>query len=225
MNGVYLIFEFADAATLSDKANILRLMSALSDSGWLFLKKAIVCDGVPGDKYVPADMLPQAWENAIRAAPRYGGGYWMEMEDARQFKLSFGFNPKEPRRLFLSVDKMSIGASETNTRAFVSVGETIYNTLRPAYGFGLFNYDSHELPPIGAGIKAAWDYNFLGAEMVAQLGHAALHEIQAWGVAVLDDGGMLIEMSPNPVVQWRPYADAYKQAAAAFGVTQVNQGG
>jgi hypothetical protein len=225
MNGVYLIFEFADAATLTDKANILRLMTGLQEAGWQYLKKAIVCDGVPGDKYVPADMLPQAWENAIRAAPRYGGGYWMEMEDARGFSLSFGYSPKELRRLFLAVDKLSIGASETNTRAFVSAAETIYNTLRPAYGYGLFNYDAHILPAIGAGIAAAWDYNFLGAALVDRFGRAALSEIPAWGVAVLDDGGMLIELSPNPVVQWRPYADAYKRAAAVFGVTQVNQGG
>lgn len=225
MNGVYLIFEFADDSTLSDKANILRLMTALQETGWQFLKKAIVCDGVPGDKYVPADMLPQAWENAIRAAPRYGGGYWMEMEDAHTFRLSFGYSPKQARRLFLSVDKVSIGASETNTRAFVNVAETSYNTLRPVYGYGLFNYDIHELPAVGAGMTAAWDYNFLSGALVHRYGQEALTSIAAWGVAVLDDGGMLIEMAPNPVIGWRAYADAYKQAAAAFGVTQVNQGG
>ncbi|MDZ4765203.1 MAG: hypothetical protein SGI73_11690 [Chloroflexota bacterium] len=222
---VYIVFDFDDERLL-DKANPVRLLWALSDAGWRFLKKAIVCDDMPGDLHVPAarDLLARAWDNAIRAAPRYGNGYWMEAEDARGFRFSFGIYVAQPRRLFLSTDKNALGGSDANARAFIAAAELVYSALYPASGFGLFNYDAHDLPAIGKGLDAVWDYNFYGTGAVERVGRAALEALDARRVP-FDDGGMLIAFADNPVIGLSTSRKRYQDAAARLSIKSIYQGG
>jgi hypothetical protein len=226
---VYLAFDFDDERLL-EKSNPVRLLWAMSDAGWRFLKKAVVCDDMPGDLYVPAerdgerDLLARAWDNAIRAAPRYGNGYWMEAEDARGFRLSFGLYVAQPRRLFFSTDKNALGGSDLNARAFIAAGEIAYAALHPASGFGLFNYDAHDLPALGRGLDALWDYNFYGADAVTRVGRETLDSLDARRAA-FDDGGMLIALSDNPAVGLNASRQRYHAAAARLGIKTIYQGG
>jgi hypothetical protein len=223
---VYIVFDFDDERLL-DKANPVRLLKALAAAGWRFLKKAVVCDEMPGDVYVPPEpaLLARAWDNAIRAAPRYGNGCWMEADNPDGFRLSFGLYAAQPRRLFLAADKNALGGSDKNADSFAGAAEIAFAALSPAYGFGLFNYDAHDLPAVGAGIRALWDYTFLGAALVEQVGNAALDAIDAHRNVRLDDGGRLLQMMRNPVIGLAAAAERYRQGATALGLSQIRQGG
>jgi hypothetical protein len=229
MSTEYILFDFSDLR-LTDRTNIINLMTGIAaDDRFRFLKKAIVCDDVPGDLYVPntPEYLDRAWSNAVRAAPRYGGAYWMEFENENGLRLNFGFDPKQLKRLNLTVSKRSINkpSDEANVRELVRIASLIYSTLHPAYGYGFFNCDLHTPVAPGAGVKAVWDYNFFGPALVESLGRDKLMAVPAWRTTDLDDGGLLLEMSPSPVADWQPYTRNYREAAAALGVNTFNQGG
>ncbi|MEP7292698.1 MAG: hypothetical protein ABI835_13030 [Chloroflexota bacterium] len=228
MSVEYILFDFVDETTLLDKDNMLRLLFAVVESGtFQFLKKAIVCDDSPGLNYVPSEptALANAWNNAIRARQRYNG-YWMEFENAdgapQGVRFSFGFSPDEARRLYLTAKKTDL-RSDNAMREFIRIAELIFNTLRPEYGFGLFSYDTHETPEIGAFPFALWDYNFFSAGLTHELGREALSAIPAARLADLAGGGLLLEMSPNPITL--PQIKNYREASAALGFARYYQGG
>ncbi len=223
MTAEYLVFDFADETTLLDKDRILRLLIAIcAGDVYKCLKKAIVCDDSPGLIYVPnsPETLANAWNNAIRAEQRYNG-YWMEFENDQKLKFSFGFDPNAGRRLFLTAKRADL-RSDDALREFVRFGEMIFNTLHPLYGFGMFSYDNHETPEIGAAPAALWDYNFFGAELIDTLGHDKIDAASAFRKAELD-GGVLIEVAANPIT--RPQIKHYREASAALGFSKYYQGG
>jgi hypothetical protein len=229
MSTEYILFDFSDIR-LADRSNIVGLMTEIAaEDRFRFLKKAIVCDDVPGDLYVPntPEYLDRAWSNAVRAAPRYGGAYWMEFENDNGLRLSFGFDPKKLKRLNLTVSKSSINkpADEPNVRELVRVASLIYTALHPAYGYGFFNYDLHNPAAPGDDLKAVWDYNFFSPALVESLGRDKLTALPTWKTTELDDGGLLLEMSPSPVADWQPYTRNYREAAAALGLNTFYQGG
>jgi len=225
MSSESILFDFADEATLLSKENMVRLLIAVAEGNtFQFLKKAIVCDDSPGLNYVPnsPETLANAWNNAIRARQRYNG-YWMEFENAAGLRFSFGYDPNEARRLFLSAKKTDL-RSDDNLREFVRIGEVIFNTLHPMYGFGLFSYDSHETPEIGAPIPAAlWDINFFSYGLVQEWGRETLASLPVWREADIGSGGLLLEMSQNPIT--RPQITNYREASAALGFARYFQGG
>ncbi len=224
MTAEYILFDFADDATLLDKDHIVRLLVAIAEGDtFQFLKKAIVCDDSPGITYVPnsPETLANAWNNAIRARQRYNG-YWMEFENADGLRFSFGFDPDEAQRLFLASKKTDLRANDA-LREYVRIAELIFNTLRPRCGFGLFSYDAHETPEIGADPAALWDYNFYGAELVHDWGRETLDALPAWRKADLAGGGLLLELSENPIT--RPAIRNYREGSAALGFGRYYQGG
>jgi hypothetical protein len=131
------------------------------------------------------------------------------------------------KRLNLVVSKGSINKpqDEPNVREFVRIATLIYTKLHPAYGYGLFNYDMHTPYSPGAGVKAIWDYNFFGHSLLDSIGRDRVLALPAWRKAELDGGGVLLEMSPNPVADWKPYTQNYKDAAIALGLETFYQGG
>ncbi|MFN8450443.1 MAG: hypothetical protein U0521_18120 [Anaerolineae bacterium] len=224
MTAVSILFDFASDVTLLDKEHMVRLLIAVADGDmYQFLKKAIVCDDSPGLNYVPnsPETLANAWNNAIRARQRYNG-YWMEFENAAGLRFSFGFDPDGARRLFLSAKKTDLRADD-NLRAFVRVGEIIFNTLRPLYGVGLFSYDSHETPEVDVMPAALWDVNYFGAGLVYEWGRETLDAIPAWSKTELAGGGLLVELSENPIM--RPQIQNYREASAALGSRGIFRAG
>lgn len=224
MSAVSMLFDFANDTTLLDNSNMVQLLIAVAQGDvFRFLKKAIVCDDSPGEIYVPnsPETLANAWSNAIRARQRYNG-YWMEFENADGLRFSFGFDPNDARRLFLSAKKADLRA-DAALQAFVSIGEVIFNMLRPMYGFGLFSYDSHETPEICDAPSALWDYNFFSEGLIFEWGREALERLPAARKADLDHGGLLIALSENPIT--RPQIQNYREASAALGFARYFQGG
>lgn len=220
---VYMLFDF-DNMRLADRGQILALMNALAENDRCrFLKKAIVCDDMPGEIYVPntPELLDRAWSNAVRAAPRYNGQYWMEFENASGLRIGFGYDPRKLKRLNLSIDKdaLKLPGSAPNAAELVNVIGIIANTLAPAYGYGLFNYDIHDLQPVGAAPQGVWDYNLLGSKLVEQWGHV-LESLPA-AVTRFENGSALVSMSDEPFAGYREAAPRYKQAAQQLGLNAV----
>ena len=225
MSSESILFDFADETTLLSKDNMVRLMTGIAEGDvFQFMKKAIVCDDSPGINYVPnsPETLTNAWNNAIRARQRYNG-YWMEFENASGLRFSFGYDPTEARRLFLSAKKTDL-RNDDALREFVHIGEVIFNTLHPMYGFGLFSYDSHETPEIGAPVpEALWDINFFSYRLVQEWGCETLATLPVWRETELEGGGLLLELSQNPIT--RPQITNYREASAALGFARYFQGG
>lgn len=220
---VYMMFDFSDSR-LADRGRILALLQAYADAGFRFLKKAIVCDDMPGDRYVPSEpaLLDRAWSNAVRAAPRYNGQYWMEVESAEGAALSFGFDPRRLKRLMLSVprERLRPGEGSAYRDALMRSLHIIAGTLEPAYGFGLFSYDTHDLPPVGAAPAGVWDYNWFGPALLEHTGADRLAALPAHHSAAFG-AGWLVEMSASPYADWPASAARYRQAAAALGLAEV----
>lgn len=221
MTSAYVMFDFSDDRLL-DHDRIVTLMRALADAGWRFLKKAIVCDDVPGDLFVPnePEFIERAWQNALRAAPRYGGGNWMEFQNIDDLKFSFGYDAKQPRRLMLTVDTAQIRRRDQtpHVRVLGSLIELIYRQLTPMYGFGLFSYDHHAPCAPDGILRAVWDFNLFGSAMADQLGREKLRYLPAWRSVEFEDGGLLLELAANPIADAAPYAQYYRHAAEVLGV-------
>jgi hypothetical protein len=228
-SALYTFFDFDDLR-LADRATVLRAMTALADGDrFRFLKKALVCDDMPGEKYVPneAELLDRAWTNAVRAAPRYGGAYWMEFEGASGAQLAFGFDPRKLKRLNLTIGRQALAGAD-GERAAADLTEGVVRlagALQPAYGFGLFNYDTHDLPAAGAAPQAAWDINLFGAGLAEKLGRADLLALPVWNVVETEGGGVAAFAAANPVTGWKAADDGYRALAALLGVTALRQGG
>lgn len=223
---VYLVFDLDDDRLL-DTAVPVRLMEGLAAAGWRFLKKALVCDDMPGEKYVPNDpaLFPRAWDNALRAGQRWHKGMWMDMDSAGDLRVAFGYYPAQPRRLLLTIDKMALGSSDKHADAFIDAGERAFTALSPRFGFGLFNHDMHEMPAVGSAPDALWDYTFFGAEMAAQIGAETLDSIDAYRQVAFAGGGRLIQMARNPIVDQAAARPRYRAAADKLGMKALRQGG
>lgn len=225
----FVLFDFADLR-LADRATVLRTMHALAAGDrFRFLKKAIVCDDMPGEKYVPntPELLDRAWTNAIRAAPRYGGAYWMEFEGQTGAQISFGFDPRKLKRLNMTVSRSALTGAQGDAVAaeWFDAVLTVANAIGPAYGYGLFNYDAHEAHAIGAGPQAVWDVNLFGAALVEQLGRDALRAVPAARTVDLDGGGLALLLAANPVTGWQAAREAADALASVLGVRAVALGG
>ncbi len=225
----FVLFDIADLR-LADRATVLRAMNALAAGDrFRFLKKAIVCDDMPGDKYVPntPDLLDRAWTNAVRAAPRYGGAYWMEFEGRSGAQLSFGFDPRKLKRLNLTIARSALTGEQADAAAaeWFDAVLTVANAIGPEYAYGLFNYDSHEAQPIGAGPQAVWDINLFGAELVERLGRDALRAVPAARTVDLEGGGLALLLAANPVTGSQAARASAEALAGVLGVGTMILGG
>lgn len=229
MAALYTLFDFSDDR-LSDKATVIGLMQAIAqEDHWQFLKKAIVCDDSPGEIYVPntPQTIAGAWHNAIRAAPRYNGAYWMEFQNAQGVQVNFGIDPKNYQRLNLTVDS-AVFRGDTGAQSledYLAVAHTIYNHLQPAYGYGFFNYDMHMPYPSDSIPRAVWDVNYFGADYVASLPANTFDALDCAVCDPLPDGGVYLRVSAHPPQTAARDIGRYKAVAEKLGLNQIYVGG
>jgi hypothetical protein len=212
----YIFFDFASEATLKDRANVLRFFSALVEDGEFYLADAENSD---------ADSLAQAWQNANLRGPR---NVWVRFENTAKFSVTFGIYGTDWRRWYAMVydSAISSSANQANVRSLVKACEIAYKTLHPDYGYGLIALENYMLAQPGENVLSAlYDYNFLSPRLVEQMGRRNLLAVPSWRKAEFDDGGLLLEMSPSPLVDKKSYRDSYQQAAQTLGLSQFYQGG
>ncbi len=226
MTAEYLIFDFADQTTLLDKDQILRLLIAITQSERATSinasRRRLSATTRRGSIYVPnaPETLANAWNNAIRAVQRYNG-YWMEFENADKLRFSFGFDPTAAGRLV--PDRQARRSAQR--RGFARVRpfrRTNLQHVAPALRLRLVLLRQ----PRDAGDRrrpgGALGHQFLrhGADLRA--GRERIDAVPAYRKAELD-GGVLLEMSANPIT--RPQIKHYREASAALGFAKYYQGG
>jgi hypothetical protein len=207
---VYLVFDFATEATLKDAAAMGGAFSQLAEKGFLLEEEGV-------------ENPAAAWTAAIRKGQR---SVWVNLEDAGGFAITLSVITNNWRRLYASFDR-SASAKPQHVGKLAKVGETVFQALKPDYGYGLISLDTQLLDPPGDGdygITTIYDYNFFSLRLVVKLGEAKLKAITTTRTAAFDDGGMLVQLSPDPLGNRKPYTAQYEAAAQALGAAKFQQG-
>jgi|GEM_PF-2424251 len=229
-NMEYVFFNFASDKVLKDKSNILRLITRIVEESE-FRVEALFNDEYPPQHFVEntPEELSRAWDEAV-AKGHYGAslGLW----NSKEFALSVGVNFVHYRQFDVMVNSGNISdlmpSNYENVRQLVQVCEIVYSVLHPEYGFGLISPNIHPITDPEEGevtIQAIYDYNFLGPRLVHKIGREKVLSIPTWRTIQFDDGGILLEMSPNPIADWKPYTSNYQKATEILGVGKFYQGG
>ncbi len=207
---VYLIFDFQTEATLKDGATVGRCLKQLVENGFHLTDEGV-------------DNPETAWAAAIRKGQRSA---WVNFENDEHYALTLSVITNNWQRLYLSADRSASGQLG-KIQGLVKAGEIIFNALKPNYGYGLISLDTQLLDPPGEGdwgITTVYDYNFFSPRLVQKLGTEPLQSIMTHGTKTLADGAMLLEFSPNPLGDRKPYKAAYEAAAEILGVSKIQQG-
>lgn len=203
---VYIVFDFPEARPLKDATILNPGIAALQDAGFL----------LEGDG--PAD---NAWGRALRQGSRSA---YLAFHGAFDLTLSVVLN--QPRRLYLSTNR-PVALKAEGARAFVDAAQVLWDAVQPDYGFGLISLDTQLLDPPGVGdyrLKTVFDYNFLSARLVTRIGMNTLKAVPGARVAALAGNGALLEVSPHPLGDRKPYTPTYQTAAALLGAATFQQG-
>jgi hypothetical protein len=213
----YIFFDFPTDATLTDRANVVPFFTRLSEGG------EFRCAEVPESA---PDAFDRQWQNVLRMRPKNA---WLAFDNAAGLTITFGVYPGEWRRWYAMVygGVISAPTSHEHVRSLVKTCELAYTTLQPDYGFGLISLESQLVPTPGENVLSAlYDYNFLSPRLVEQLGwRERVLSVPAWRTLEFDDGGILLEMSPHPIVERKTYTSNYQQAAQMLGLSGYHQGG
>ncbi len=210
----YIFFDFASEDTLKDPANPPGFFSRLLEDGEFRLSE---------ESDSPLD---QQWQKVVRMRPKNA---YLAFENASGLTLTFGVYPGEWRRWYSMVygGVISTPSSHDHIRSLVRASELAYTTLHPDYGYGLLSLDSQLVGAPGTNeLDAIYDYNFLSPRLVEKLGGKdRLLSVPAWRTQAFDDGGLLLEMSPHPILERKACSAAYLQAAQMLGIGRYVQGG
>lgn len=196
----FLYFDFASDKTLTDPANLSRLLARLSQD----------------EEFRLTD-----------APPLQGGRVWVTFQNRSGFTMSFGAEVENPKRLYFLVDTSELyepqPANLKNMRSIVRACELIYLTLHPLYGYGLTSPRLHKIPPADAKVRALYTYNFFSPALIKHFGRERILSVPAWRRVEFDDGGLLLEMSPLPVVKHWEYTPKFEQGAKILRVERFFQ--
>jgi hypothetical protein len=205
---VYMIFDFADEATLRDTARVGAFL-----------------DSLPGF-HLPDESGHEGASAAWLAAVARGGrAVWIALENAKGLNLTFSIIGNNWRRLYLSIARADAGKPSV-LRTFLDACEALYAALQPDYGYGLVALDVQPLPPPfepDAGVKALYDYNFFGPKLAARLGQERVLSAPAQRTAALPDGGALLEVVDNPLANRKANTPKYQEIAHALGLDKIEQ--
>jgi hypothetical protein len=210
----YIFFDFPSDATLKDPANPVRFFNRLLANGEFHL---------PEGSDSP---IEQQWQSVVRMRPKNA---WLAFENPSGLTITFGVYPNEWRRWYAMVygGAISTPNSYEHMRALVNACELIYTTMQPDYGYGLISLESQLVSAPGEDeLSALYDYNFLSPRLVEQLGgKAKVMGVPASRTVEFDDGGVLLEISPHPILERKASTPNYVQAAQALGMGKYIQGG
>lgn len=208
---VYTIFDFADEATLKDVKNVGGMLTAITQQTDLRLASE--------DYETPA----AAWNAALRRGQR---SVYTTLVTPAGYELSFSVVLADWRRMYVSANRGQM-EKPANAATMVEANKVLYNTLKPDYGFGLVSIDIQPLDPPGEGdFKPArlHDYNFLSPRLVNTIGAGNLKSVPTYRTTPFEDGGMLLELSANPLAKNKNEAATYQATAMILGIPKWQQG-
>jgi len=208
---VYVVFDFPDEATLKNPANVARFLSELVKTNDFRLSNE------------DFESPEAAWNTAVRHGQR---SVYVALDHTSGYSLSFSVIMSNWRRLYVTANRGQSEKAE-HVRTLLSACETLYQTLAPDYGFGFVSMDIAPLDPPGEGdygITTVYDFNFLSPRLVKKIGLANLKAVTSHRTLPFEDGGLLLQMSPNPLTDRKPFTPMYQAAAAILGVSKFQQG-
>jgi hypothetical protein len=208
---VYVVFDFPDETRLKSPANVAGFLSELVKMNDFRLSNE------------DFESPEAAWNAAVRQGQR---SVYVAMDHAGGYSLSFSVITSNWRRLYVTANRGQSEKAE-NVRTLVSACETFYKTLAPDYGFGFVSMDTNPLPPPGEGdygIDTLYDFNFLSPRLVSKLGTANLNNAPSFRTVPFEDYGLLLDMSPNPLMDRKKSTAMYQAAAAVLGIPKFQQG-
>lgn len=207
---IYSIFDFPDEHSLQNPDNGARFLSALVEKT---------------DFRLPDESLsPEAiWKTALRQGQRAVN---VGVVNTARVSLTFSIITSTWRRLYVAAERSAMMKADA-VEAMLMAGRVLYETLQPDYGFGFVAMDTQPIPAPATGdygINTLYDYNFLSPRLVAKVGETSLQQVEVYRRTTFDDGGILLELSPNPLVDKKASEAQYRAASQALSVPRFQQG-
>ena len=210
---VYIIFDFADEATLQSPKRIGEAFNAL------FKGQQNAAFRLAGEDY---ESVEGAWGSAVRSAKRSA---YIALADSRGYEVTFSVVTSNWRRAYFAANRGQV--TQKGTDSLLEACTFFRNALPADYGYGLVSLDTQSLEAPGEGdynLTTLYDYNFLSPRLVDKFTAAKLASLPLAGHQYFPDGGMLLEMSRNPLVDKKVSVASYQAAAMILGLPKFQQG-
>ncbi|MBZ0286130.1 MAG: hypothetical protein K8I30_00845, partial [Anaerolineae bacterium] len=163
-----------------------------------------------------------AWSSAVRQAKRSA---YVALTDSQGYEVTFSVVTNNWRRAYFTANRGQV--TQNGPDSMLEACRMFRESLAADYGFGLVAIDTEPLPPVGEGdygLTTLYDYNFLSPRLIDKLGRDKLASIPAYKVGHFADGGMLVSMAHNPLVDKKASVASYQAAAMILGLPKFQQG-
>lgn len=214
----YMVFNLAPDHALRDSVQLIGVTYQIIKGNLFKAIKPSASGEYPPRQFVETtyEAVVQAWYEEMNKG-EYGAtlDFWSASED-------FGFSLSVPfihyRQIYVTVRSTYIFSPITSKRMrpLIDVCKLIYEMLHPEYGYGLVNPEHLTNPDVKP--QAIYDYNFLGPQLVQEIGRETVLKISAWQSFEFSDGGVFFEMTPRTLdKREKLYTPNYEKAAKVLG--------
>jgi hypothetical protein len=210
---VYIIFDFADETTLQSPKRIGDAFNVL------FKGQQNTAFQLAGEDF---ESVEGAWGSALRSAKRSA---YIALANSQGYEVTFSVVTSNWRRAYFAANRAHV--TQKGADSLLEVCTFFYNTLPADYGYGLVSLDTQSLEPPGEGdysLTTLYDYNFLSPRLVNKFSPATLKSLPLTGLETLGDGGMLLKLSHNPLVDKEATVASYEAASMMLGLSNFQQG-
>lgn len=210
---VYVIFDFADEAILQSPKNIGATFERL------FKEQQHAAFQLAGEDY---ETVEAAWSAAVKQAKRSA---YVALSDSSGYEITFSVVTNNWRRGYFTANRGQV--TQKGPDSMIEACSIFRDTLAADYGFGFVSMDTDPLPPTGEGeysLTTLYDYNFLSPRLLDKLGRDKIVSLPLYKTRVFADGGMLLEMARNPMVDKKASVASYQAAAMILGLPKFQQG-
>lgn len=210
---VYIVFDFADETTLQSPQNIGAAFKALFDG------QQNTSFALAGEDF---ETVEAAWSSAVKQAKRSA---YVALTDSQGYEVTFSVVTNNWRRAYFTANRGQV--TQQGPDSMLEACSIFRDSLAADYGFGFVSLDTDPLPPTGEGdygLTTLYDYNFLSPRLIEKVGRDKLASLPVYKVRDFADGGMLLAMARNPLVDKKNTAAAYQAAAMILGLPKFQQG-
>jgi hypothetical protein len=210
---VYIVFDFADETTLQSPKRIGQAFNAL------FKGQQHSAFQLAGEDF---ESVEGAWGSALRSAKRSA---YIALANSQGYEVTFSVVTSNWRRAYFAANRAHV--TQKGVDSLLEVCTFFYNTLPADYGYGMVSLDTQSLPPPGEGDfkpTTLYDYNFFSPRLVNKFSVETLKSLPLTGLETFDDGGMLVKLSHNPLVDKKATVASYQAAAMMLGLSNFQQG-
>lgn len=204
---VYIVFDFQSEATLKDAPAMNQCIEQVA---------AAIAQRPDGSAPINA-----VWDAALKQGQR---SVFVNFDNIYNYGLTVSVITNQWRRLYVAAYRGGMQNVEYR-KAFLTAAESVYNSLAPDYGYGLISLDTQYLDAPAEGDyrpKTVHDYNFFSPRLVGKF--SSLSAVPAVRTLPFSDGGMLVELSPDPLGDRKTYAANYMAASGILGIPAIQQG-